>query len=163
MVRWYVLQVKSGDELRIRDALHELGFPAAVPQEVTLVRKGGEWHEQERILFGGYVFVAMEYAADNYYKVKAIVGVSRFLCTGGAPSPLSFLEAEWIKLLTFEGVALRPTKVTIGEDNKLMVVDGIMKHFTNQPLSVDKHKRRATFEITVCGEAKMLELSIEIV
>lgn len=161
MVRWYVLQVKPGAELRTRNALHELGFPAAVPQEVALIRKGGEWHEQERILFGGYVFVAMEYTANNYYKATATVGVSRFLCAGGVPSPLSFLEEEWIKLLTFEGVALRPTKVTIGEDNELVVVDGIMKHFTNRPLSVDKHKRRATFEITVCGEAKTVELSIE--
>lgn len=160
---WYVLQVKSGDELNIRNRLHELGFPAAAPSEMAQVRKGGEWQAQQRVLFPRYVFVSMAYSAENYYKVKGIPGVGKFLSAGGAPSCLSFLEAEWIKLLTFEGVALEPTKMAIGEGDKLVVVDGIMKHFTNRILSADKHKRKAVFEITICAEPYKLELSIEIV
>lgn len=159
---WYVLQVKTGEEIRIRDKLHDMGFPAAVPRAVDLIRKDKEWTfaEVERVMLPGYVFIEMTYNAENYYKVKPIPGYIKFLNTGGGPSPLTYLEAEWIRLLTFEGVALSPVKLKIGADDKAVVTDGIMQHFESRIKSVDKHKQRAVFEISICGEPYTLELSI---
>ena len=38
MVRWYVLQVTTGQETGVRDALQTLGIRAAVPREERAIR-----------------------------------------------------------------------------------------------------------------------------
>ena len=35
---WYVLQVKTGDEIKVRDALLAKGVRALVPQESRMIR-----------------------------------------------------------------------------------------------------------------------------
>lgn len=40
MVRWYVLQVSTGQETAVREALEGLGVRAAVPREERLIRSG---------------------------------------------------------------------------------------------------------------------------
>ena len=71
-MRWYVLQVSSGQEKAVRDALHEKRIPALVPSENRLVRKGGEWTQKEYILFPGYVFLRLDYTSETYYRVRSI-------------------------------------------------------------------------------------------
>ena len=71
MVRWYVLQVSTGQETGVRDALQGLGIRAAVPREERAIRNGGGWTTKVYTLLPGYVFLALEYSAENYYRVKA--------------------------------------------------------------------------------------------
>ncbi len=159
---WCVLQVKTGDEMNVKKRLNEMGFVAAVPRENRMQRKGGGWTTKEYTLFPSYVFIELAYTAENYYRIKEIPAVIRFLGSGLHPDTLSYLEAEWIKILTFGGNAIEPTKVRISEDGKTEVTDGVLTAFKNRIKKVDKHKRKATFEITVCGEVKEIELSIDI-
>ena len=42
MVRWYVLQVTTGQETGVRDALQTLGIRAAVPREERAIRSGAD-------------------------------------------------------------------------------------------------------------------------
>ena len=100
MVRWYVLQVSTGQETGVRDALQGLGIRAAVPREERAIRNGGGWTTKVYTLLPGYVFLALEYSAENYYRVKAIPHVLRFLGPNGlSPSYLTHLEVEWLRLL----------------------------------------------------------------
>lgn len=163
MIMWYVLQVKTGEELKVRDRLHTMNFTSHVPRENRMLRKGGGWAAKEYTLFPSYVFVELAYTAENYYKIKDIPWVIKFLGYGANPSCLSYLEAEWIKALSFGGLPIEATKVRIAEDGKAELVEGILLNFSNRLLTIDKHKHRATFEITVCGEPKKIELSIEII
>lgn len=80
---WYVIQVMTGKEDDIAGKLKEQGIRALVPKENRLIRSGGSWSQREYILFTGYVFLNMNYNADNYYKVKGIPGVIQFLETAG--------------------------------------------------------------------------------
>ena len=80
---WYVIQVMTGKEDDIAGKLKEQGIRALVPKENRLIRSGGSWSQREYILFAGYVFLNMNYNADNYYKVKGIPGVIQFLETTG--------------------------------------------------------------------------------
>ena len=159
---WCVLQVKTGDEMKVKNRLSDMGFVAAVPRENRMQRKGGEWTTKECTLFPSYVFIELAYTAENYYRIKELPAVIRFLGGGLRPDTLTYLEAEWIKILTFGGNPIEPTKVRISEDGKTEVADGVLTAFKNRIKKVDKHKRKATFEITVCGEVKELELSIDI-
>ena len=64
---WYVIQVMTGKEDDIAGKLKEQGIRALVPKENRLIRSGGSWSQREYILFAGYVFLNMNYNADNYY------------------------------------------------------------------------------------------------
>ena len=116
---WYVIQVMTGKEDDIAGKLKEQGIRALVPKENRLIRSGGSWSQREYILFTGYVFLNMNYNADNYYKVKGIPGVIQFLGDSRNPSRLSYLEAEWIMLLTGENnQPIEPTVVrALGDGN----------------------------------------------
>lgn len=157
---WCVLQVKSGEEMKIKSRLNDMGFPAEVPRENRLQRQGGGWTTKEYTLFPSYVFVELIYTAENYYKIKEIPSVIRFLGSGLSPDTLTFLEIEWLKILSADGSVIEPTKVRITEDGKAEVLDGVLASFKNKIQKIDKHKRKATFEITICNHPKEIELSI---
>lgn len=158
---WYVIQVMTGKENDIAGKLKELGIKALVPKENRLTRSGGAWTKKEYILFSGYVFLYTVYNAENYYKIRKIPGVIRFLGDSRNPSHLSYLEAEWIMLLTGKDNApLEPTLVKAQDNGKFKVVSGVLEKFENRITKYDKRNRKATFEITVCGEVKEVQLSV---
>lgn len=158
---WYVIQVMTGKEEDIAGKLREQGIRALVPKENRLIRSGGSWTKREYILFTGYVFLGMNYNADNYYKVRGIPGVIRFLGDSRNPSRLSYLEAEWITLLSgTDNAPIEPTVVRVQEDGSFQVVKGILEKFENRIVKYDKRSRKASFEITICDEKKEVQLSI---
>ena len=160
---WYVIQVMTGKEDDIAGKLKEQGIRALVPKENRLIRSGGSWSQREYILFAGYVFLNMNYNADNYYKVKGIPGVIQFLGDNRNPSRLSYLEAEWIMLLTGENnQPIEPTVVRALGDGNYETVKGVLEKFENRIIKYDKRSRKATFEITICNEKKEVQLSIRL-
>lgn len=162
---WYVLQVSTGQEATVRGELQKMNILALVPMENRLIRKGGGWTHKEYTLFPGYVFVNLEYTAENYYRVKEIPAVIRFLGASGlAPSQLTYLEAEWVKTLAgINGQPLQPTKVRELPDGSLKIVEGVLSNFAPRTIQYDKRSRRAKVEITLCGEPRTVQLSVEVV
>lgn len=124
MVRWYVLQVSTGQETAVREAL--------------------------------------EYSAENYYRVKAIPHVLRFLGPNGlSPSYLTHLEVEWLRLLDNGGELLKPSRVEELPGGGVRIVKGVLRNFPISSIDYDKRTRRAKVEISLCGEPKTLTLSVE--
>lgn len=156
---WYVLQVKTGEEKAVRDTLQGTGIPALVPIENRPTRKEGAWTYKEYTLFPSYVFLDVAYNADTYYKVKRIPAVIRFLGDGSGPSPLSYIEAEWIRELGGGGEALQPSLVEKQEDGNYKVVGGVLQKFTPQITEINIRSRKAAVGITICGESKTVQLS----
>ncbi len=160
---WYVLQVKSGKEEAVANCLAEKQVLAYVPRENRLIRKGGSWGQKEYTLFPGYVFLNLDYTAENYYMVKAIPNVQRFLGPDGLrPSTLTYLEAEWIKMLAGGGKPLEPTVAQLTPDGEVKLVNGVLQNFITKITKIDRHGRRATVELTVCGEKKAIPLSFNL-
>ena len=162
MIRWYVLQVSTGQETAVREALEGLGVRAAVPREERLIRSGGGWTTKVYTLLPGYVFLALEYSAENYYRVKAIPHVLRFLGPNGlSPSYLTHLEVEWLRLLDNGGELLKPSRVEELPGGGVRIVEGVLRNFPISSIDYDKRTRRAKVEISLCGEPKTLTLSVE--
>ncbi len=160
---WYVIQVKTGEEETIAKKLREHGIKALVPKENRIIRSGGSWGHKEYVLFTGYVFMDMRFSAENYYLVKGIPGVIQFLGDNKNPSTLSYMEAEWIGLLTGkDNEPIEPTVVKAEKDGTFKVVKGVLEKFENRITKYDKRSRKATFEITICNEKKEVQLSIEL-
>ena len=121
-------------------------------------------HGQKRNIFCSLdtVFLDMDFTARNYYRVKEVPGVIRFLGDSKAPSTLSYLEAEWIRILSGNGEPLEPTLVREDGSGGITVISGVLKQLENRVLKWDKRSRKATFEITICGEARQAQLGIEV-
>lgn len=159
---WYVIQVAAGKETEVAEGLRKQGIRALVPRESRPVRSGGAWIRKEYVLFSGYVFLDIVYDADTYYKVRKLPGVIRFL-GDEAPSRLSHLEAEWIMLLTGrDNGPIQPTVVRADGGGSLEVVSGVLGRFGSRIVRYDRRSRRATLEVTVCGEKKEIQLGIEL-
>lgn len=158
---WYVIQVSTGSEVDIAKRIREAGMKAVVPRENKLIRKGGEWNKKEYTLFPGYIFLDIDFNAENYYKLKAIPGVVQFLGDNSAPSTLSHMEVEWIRLLSGKDDApIEPTVVRVVNHGELEIVSGVLENFTHRLIKIDKRQKKATFEITICGETKIVQLSV---
>lgn len=158
---WYVIQVGAGKEEEIARELQKQGIQALVPVEDRPIHSKGIWTRKRYVIFSGYVFVNMAWRAENYYRVKKIPGVIRFLGDSRAPSTLSHLEAEWIRMMAGNG-PLKPAKVRFQEDGKAVILSGILANLENRIVRWDRRGRRAVFEITLCGEKKEVRLGIEL-
>lgn len=160
---WYVLQVKTGKELDVRDKLTSKGYQAAVPVENRLNRRAGSWTQKEYVLMPSYVFVQLTYDAYAYYRVKEVPGTVRFLGpTQMDPTPLTYIEAEWIRILSNNGKVLEPSTVQVDSEGGLTPVGGILAALRGRVKKYDRHARWAQAEIYVCGEPKNIELSFDL-
>ena len=129
---WYVVQVRTGEERDIAAKLTDMGFQTLAPVENRPVRSGGAWGTKEYVLFPGYVFLQMDYNAGNYYRLKAVPGIVKLLS-----GTLTYLEAEWIRLLAGQGgIPLEPTLVRETEGG-LEIETGILQNFKSRIIRMD--------------------------
>ncbi len=156
---WYVLQVKVGEELLIKNTLNKTGLEAIVPTELQNYRKSGNWYQKESVLFGSYVFCNIDYNAETYYKIKKMSSFLNFL-GGKTPVSLSILEAEWIKILANNGVPLEPIPIEIDTSGNAIIQNHPLKLFNQNLAKINKRQNKASFEITICGEVKSFTFSI---
>ena len=154
----YVLHVQTGRELLILRELKRKKIDAYVPQEVALLRNGGKWHEIERTLMPGYVFIKTEFNAAVYYTVKAVSGIIRFL--GSPPTPLSDTELEQMKWMLNDGEPIIPSEAIV-EDDKLIITSGVLKGFEGNVISFDRRQKRATALVSICGKEHEVTLSVD--
>lgn len=156
-MKWYVLHVLTGCEVEAARQLKEQGVDTLVIQETLLIRRGGKWHEETRILFPGYVFVYMQYTASMHYIIKGITGAIRLL-PKDKPMPLLPEESFW--LISYVGEdTLKPSKVDFSGKTP-HIIDGPLKELEDYIIKYDRHRRRVSLRIPVLGEGKDIALSI---
>ena len=158
-MKWFVLQVMTGQEDQIRDSLLCKGIHAAVAHERRVLRSGGKWLEKDFVVIPSYVFVRIEYTDALYYVLKGTQGVIRLLGSDGRPAPLFPEEEAWIQ--SWEQPLL-PSKVHFARDGTYQVIDGPLVGKNVQILKIDRHRRRATVEINILGRPKITSLSLEV-
>ena len=161
-MKWYVLQVMTGEEESVKKKiirdLHGV-YPLVFKRKV-MERRQGVWKEVTRILFPSYVFVQMTMNEKNYYTVKDIPYVLSFL---GSKEPEAVPDKQMANILRFcdddEFVGI--SKIEIGKDVK--VIDGPLKGYEGQIIKIDKRKGRAKVRITLFQEEKEIDLGIEVI
>lgn len=152
-MKWYVLYVMTGKELEIAESLHKLHLHALVPTMTKVIRSGRTWNEKEYVIFNSYVFLECDFCAKTWYKVANIPGVIQWLGDKKDPSTLTYLEAEWIRLLGNEGKAIKPSLINV-TDGKYEVKEGILTMFRHCIKSYKKRQQTVIVTIPICGEIK---------
>src|ERR1700688_5040950 len=104
MHKWYVVQVVSGLEKRVKKTIEEnyvakgmgeLIETVLVPTENVAEVKRGKQTVSEKKLWPGYILMKMNLTDDSWMFVKNTSGVLDFL-GGEKPSPLSQREVDEI-------------------------------------------------------------------
>lgn len=159
MSKWYVIQVISGHEKKVRKAIeeyldakgmrefiHEILIPTENVSEV----KRGQQKISEKRMWPGYIMLNMDLNDESWAYVKDSPGVIDFL-GGETPTPLTEKEASDM-MKEFEdrqkGV-VQKHKVEVGDHVK--ITDGVFVNFIGTVTEVHHDKGRLSVTVSIFG------------
>ncbi len=157
--KWYVIQVISGHEKKIKKAIEEnrqaqgmedLVEEVLVPSENVAEMKKGEQKISEKRLWPGYALVRMTLTDESWNYIKQTNGIIDFL-GGGKPVPLTEGEAAEIlsDLQNRKDEVVQKHQFAVGTTVK--IVDGVFVNFTGNILEIFEEKGRMSVMVTIFG------------
>lgn len=164
---WYVLQVRTGTEERIKiqcertvpDSTLERCF---IPYYEERRRGRGSWTTIKKILFPGYVFVITEDVEGLYQQLKHVLGLTKILGLGEVIVPLSDDEVNLMERLGGEEQLVGMSEGII-EGGQVRIYNGPLQGMEGYVKKIDRHKRKAWLEITMFGGMQLMQVGLEIV
>ncbi|MCL4119314.1 UNVERIFIED_CONTAM: hypothetical protein GTU68_047711 [Idotea baltica] len=166
---WYVVQVHSGYEKRVKTQLeenieinelqHSFGR-ILVPTEHVVEMRGGQKRKSERKYFPGYVLIEAKLTTEAWDVVKAVPRVLTVIGSRGKPIPLSKPEVERIfgfMQANVEDAEPRLRKsYQVGE--VVRVLEGPFNDFTGVVEEVNYEKSRLRVAVSIFGRSTPVEL-----
>lgn len=159
MKKWYVVQVLSSHEKRVRKALEEnrashgmLDYidQVVLPTENVSEVKRGQQRVVEKRVWPGYLLIHMDLNDDALMYVRNTNGVVGFL---GDDTP-SELKQEEVDLI-LQDLADKKSKVTekhkfeVGD--KVKITDGVFVNFVGEITELHKDKGRLSVMVSIFG------------
>ncbi len=159
MHKWYVVQVISGQEKKVKKALEDnrdskgmtdLLEEVLVPTENVSEVKKGQQRISEKKMWPGYILVKLNLTDDSWMYVKNTNGVLDFL---GGEKPSSLPQSEVDAILTEledkkKGV-VQKHNITIGD--KVKINDGVFVNFVGTVTEVFHDKGRLSVMVSIFG------------
>jgi transcriptional antiterminator NusG len=166
MHHWYVVQVISGLEKKVKKSIEEgriqAGMETAVSQVVLPTEnvsevKKGQQRVVERKVWPGYVIIQMEINDESWQYIKSFDGVIGFL-GGEKPVPLSDAEVQTIlsELESKQGGLVHRHDIRAGD--KVKIVDGVFETFTGTVVESDANKGKLNVLVSIFGRETKVEL-----
>lgn len=157
--QWFVIQVMSGQEKKVKKNLEEnraatgmvdVVLEVIVPTENVAEVKRGEQKISEKRLWPGYALVKMKLTDDSWMYVKETNGVIDFL-GGGKPVPLSEEEVGEIlhDLQARKGEVAYKNKIQTGDNVK--ITDGVFVNFMGTVEEVNHEKGKLSVMVSIFG------------
>lgn len=159
MHKWYVVQVFSTQEKKVKKALEEQlehkgmgGFieKIVLPIENISEVKKGQQRIVEKRLWPGYLLIKMILSDESWSYVKNTTGVIDFL---GGKAPTSLTEAEVQEILRDledkKQKITRKHKFDIGD--RVKIIDGVFINFVGTVTEVFHEKGRLSVLVSIFG------------
>jgi transcription termination/antitermination protein NusG len=159
MHKWYVVQVVSGQEKRVKKAIEEnrelkgmseLVDSVLVPIENVAEVKRGQQRVSEKKLWPGYILVNMNLTDDSWMYVRNSNGVLGFL-GGEKPTPLAQGEVDEILRDLEEKKKGIVQKHNITSGDKVKITDGVFVNFIGTVQEVFHDKGRLSVLVSIFG------------
>lgn len=159
MHKWYVVQVVSGQEKKVKKAIEEnreskgmidLVGDVLVPTENVSEVKQGQQRVTEKKLWPGYILVSLSLTDDSWMYVRDTNGVLGFL-GGEKPQPLGASEVESLLKDLEEKKKGVVQKHNIVEGDKVKIVDGVFVNFIGTVSEVFHEKGRLSVLVSIFG------------
>lgn len=159
MHKWYVVQVVSGQEKKVKKAIEdnreskgmvEFVDAVLVPSENVSEVKRGEQRISEKKLWPGYILVKLNLTDDCWMYVRNTNGVLGFL-GGEKPSPLPQAEIDAIMRDLEDKKQAVVQKHNIGSGDKVKIIDGVFVNFIGTVQEVFHDKGRLSVLVAIFG------------
>lgn len=159
MHKWYVVQVVSGQEKRVKKTIeenrelkgmNELIDSILVPIENVAEVKRGQQRISEKKLWPGYILVKMNLTDDSWMYVRNSNGVLGFL-GGEKPTPLAQGEVDEILRDLEEKKKGIVQKHNIMSGDKVKITDGVFVNFIGTIQEVFHDKGRLSVLVSIFG------------
>lgn len=168
MDKWYVIQVRSRTEEKIKKACEllisqDVLKECFVPKNKQLKKFHGKWIEIEEVLFQGYVFLVSDVPDRLYLELKNIPDLTKLLGRAdGEIFPLYDDEVKFLKSFSDENHVV---EMSIGliENDKILVTQGPLKNREGIIKKIDRHRRIAEIEVELFGQLTIAKVGLEIV
>lgn len=167
-MRWYVVNVYSGFENKIADAIKEkaaqVGLGAEfgeilAPTEEVIEIKRGQRTTAERKFFPGYILVEMNLTDDTWHLVRSLPRVATFLGGRGKPSPVSQREVQKIRESMANNAAHVSESICFEIGDAVKVCDGPFATFNGVIEDVDNAKERVKVSVSIFGRPTNVDLA----
>lgn len=166
---WYVVQVHSGYEKRVKTQLEEsieiAGMAKSfgrilVPTEHVVEMRNGQKRKSERKYFPGYVVIEAKLTTEAWDIIKAVPRVLTVVGSRGKPIPLSKPEIERILgYMEVSEVAAEPRlRKSYQVGQVVRVLDGPFNDFTGVVEEVNYDKSRLRVAVSIFGRSTPVEL-----
>lgn len=170
--RWYVVNVYSGSEKKVKESLEEQArlknmedriLEVWVPMEQDPKDKKAENDKSKKKetghkFFPGYILVKMELTDETWLVVKNTPRVSGFLGSRNKPQAISEAEVEKIKKQVEESAERPTSNVTFEVGEQVRVTDGPFESFVGTVDEVDTEKSRLKVSVSIFGRYTPVEL-----
>lgn len=151
---WYVVQVMSGQEKKVKKNLEENRVlrnlvseveEALVPIERVAEVKQGEQRITEKRIWPGYVLVKMKLSEETWLYVKETNGVLGFL---GGEKPVHLTDAEVEEIIhQTQGEIVHKNKLVPG--SRVKIVDGVFANMLGQVVEVYEKTGKLSVRVSV--------------
>lgn len=166
---WYVIQTFGGEEERTAHMIRKGISPCFIeecfiPKRERMKKFHGCWNKVEEILFHGYVFVISEKPEGMYRELMQIPKLTKIL--GRERDyfiPLNEEEERFVRRIGDEEHRTSISKVVVGEDKMVRVVDGPLKDYMGNVVEVNLHKREAKIQVQFMKRRVELYMGIEMI
>ncbi len=163
---WYVIQVKSGDETRMKTLLNDLRIEGAygecfIPLFEDVRRSGGKCRIVFRRLFPGYIFIESVDPDRIFQTLKGIPEFTRLLGTSEADGSKVFIpigeeDQKFMKTM-FEDGLMHISYVHIGRNGRIGKVAGPLANYKNHITKLETRHRMAVVEAEMFGKKRKVK------
>jgi transcriptional antiterminator NusG len=163
--KWYVIHTYSGHEERVKKNLEQrvkfmdTGTEIAqvvIPTEEEIEVKAGRRRTITRKILPGYVLVQMKMDENTWTVVRNTPGVTGFVGSGNAPTPLQEKEVgEILKQMSAEAPKV---KVGFRKGQSVRVTDGPFIDFVGVVDEINTEKGKVKVLLSLFGQETPVEL-----
>lgn len=163
--QWYAIHTYSGYEEKVADSIRQRInavdmadkiFDVMVPKEKQIEIKNGKRKIVEKKIFQGYALVEMKLTDETWYIIRNTPGVTGFVGTGTAPTPVS--EAEITKIKRRMGVEEPKHNINFNMGEVVNITDGPFKGFDGSISEIDNQKGKVKVMVSMFGRDTSVEL-----
>ncbi|MCD8075251.1 MAG: antiterminator LoaP [Lachnospiraceae bacterium] len=163
---WYVMQVQTGSEEKIRTQCETL-IPKSVLQQCFIPyyeeqrKLHGKWNLLKKVLFPGYIFMVTDELDELRFRLKRVQGMTKILGTGDEIVPLTEEEVLFMQKFGGEKQIVEISKGIL-EGNQVRILSGPLIGKEALIQKIDYHKRRAYLELEMFGRMQRICLGLEV-
>jgi transcriptional antiterminator NusG len=164
-MKWYVVQVYSGFEQKVKLSLAERIRQAnmddafgevLIPTETVQDNQGGR-RVSSKTFYPGYIFVQMAMSDEAWHVVRDTPKVTGFV-GGRKPQPVPPPEIQSVVQQVEEGAAKPRPRVMFSAGDHVRVNDGAFANFTGTIEEVKPEKQMVRVLVSIFGRATPVEL-----